>query len=196
MPDFTRAEISTHAQDLTPYLTFLRRLSPGNVVTLPLEPGESRRRVMRTLNSAAGQVKVRLSRVDAPEGTVRFRVLPPEKRAITMSEEARRARVEKARATRAARRRNELSPAVDAARSDEAPADETTGMEADTPPITTEEASRAFEELMRLEAAEGAEQPEQPDTTQIEAPEETPEAAAPSGRSPRTRRRTSPTAGR
>jgi hypothetical protein len=102
MPDFDRAEISTGATDLTPYTGFLRKLQVGQSVTLPLEEGESTRRVMRALNNAAAGSGMRLSRLPSESGSVRFRVLPPERRQVNISEEARRARTEKARVTRAA----------------------------------------------------------------------------------------------
>jgi hypothetical protein len=102
MPDFTRAEITTGVQDLTAYTGFLRKLQVGQAVSLPLEEGESGRRVMRSLNAAAGQVGMRLTRLSSADGSVRFRVLSPEKRRVDLSDAAKRARVEKARATRAA----------------------------------------------------------------------------------------------
>ena len=104
MPDFAKADLSTESQDLTAYRTFLKRLTVGQIVTLPLEDGETSRRVMRALNSAAAQSDVRLARLPASNGSVRFRVLPSEKRAINMTEAAKQARVEKAKATREARR--------------------------------------------------------------------------------------------
>ena len=103
MPDFAKAEISTTSQDLSGYKTFLKRLEIGQTVSLPLEAGESSRSVMRSLNAAAAQSSVRLARLPTTDGSVRFRVLPPEKRAVNLSEEARRARADKARATRAAK---------------------------------------------------------------------------------------------
>ena len=105
MPDFARAEIATTTEDLTSYKSFLRKLAVGQVVTLPLEQGETSRRVMRALNAAAEQSGMRLSRLGSPENAVRFKVVPAEKRVVNISPEARQARVEKARATRAARRR-------------------------------------------------------------------------------------------
>ena len=104
MPDFSRAEISSTSEDLSVYKTFLRKLSVGQTVTLPLEQGETSRKVMRALNAAAAQSSMRLARVASPEGSVRFRVAPAEKRAVHISPEVRQARIEKARATRAARR--------------------------------------------------------------------------------------------
>ncbi len=104
MPDFAKADISTESQDLSAYRTFLKRLTVGQIVTLPLEEGETSRRVMRALNSAAAQSDVRLARLPASNGSVRFRVLPSEKRAINMTEAAKQARVEKAKATREVRR--------------------------------------------------------------------------------------------
>lgn len=105
MPDFARAQISNTTEDLTSYKTFLRKLSVGQTVTLPLEDGETSRKVMRALNAAAAECSMRLARVPSPGEAVRFRVVTPEKRTVNISEEARRRRVEKARATRAARRR-------------------------------------------------------------------------------------------
>jgi hypothetical protein len=102
MPDFTRAEITTEVQELTAYTGFLQKLQVGQAVSLPLEEGESSRRVMRSLNAAAGQVGMRLTRLSSADGSVRFRVLSPERRRLSISDEAKRARVEKARATRAA----------------------------------------------------------------------------------------------
>src|SRR3712207_4713521 len=104
MPDFARAQISNTTEDLTSYKTFLRKLTVGQTVTLPLEQGETSRRVMRALNSAAAESSMRLARVPSPNGAVRFRVVAPEKRTVNISEDARRRRVEKARATRAAKR--------------------------------------------------------------------------------------------
>jgi hypothetical protein len=103
MPKFAQAEITTTTEDLSGYKTFLKRLAVGQVVTLPLEEGETSRRVMRALNAAAAQSNMRLSRLASDEDAVRFRVVPEEKRSVNISEDARRARAEKARATRAAR---------------------------------------------------------------------------------------------
>jgi hypothetical protein len=107
MPDFARAEISSTGEDLTEYKAFLRKLKVGEVVTLPLEHGETSRKVMRALNAAAAQSNLRLARLASGADAVRFKVAPPEKRSVNISPEARRARVEKARATRAARRPSE-----------------------------------------------------------------------------------------
>jgi hypothetical protein len=104
MPDFAKAEISEETQDLTAYRTFLKRLTVGQTVSLLLEGGETGRKVMRALNSAAASSGVRLARLPSSNGAVRFRVLSPEKRAVNISEEAKRTRVEKAKATRAAHR--------------------------------------------------------------------------------------------
>lgn len=113
MPDFTKAQVTTGtSQDLAAYKTFLKRLTVGQTVTLPLEPGETSRRVMRAVNSAASQSSMRLVRLPAAKDTVRFRVVPEEKRRVALTEEAKRARVEKARATRDARR--QLGGAVEA----------------------------------------------------------------------------------
>src|SRR4029453_3432220 len=100
MPDFTSAEITTGTQDLTAYTGFLRKLQVGQAVSLPLEEGESGRRVMRSLNAAAGQGGMRLPRLSSADGSVRFRVLSPERRRLSISDAAKRARAEKARATR------------------------------------------------------------------------------------------------
>lgn len=104
MPNFVRAEISTTSDDLTEYKRFLRSLKVGQVVSLPLDASETSRRVMRSLNSAAQESSVRLGRLPSENGAVRFKVLPEEKRQVHISEEGKRARVEKAMATRAARR--------------------------------------------------------------------------------------------
>lgn len=104
MPNFSRAEISNTTEDISGYRTFLKKLAIGQTVTLPLEEGETSRKVMRALNAAAQDSSMRLARVGSPEGSVRFRVVSPEKRTVNISEDARRRRVEKARATRAAKR--------------------------------------------------------------------------------------------
>jgi hypothetical protein len=121
MPDFSRAEIATTSADLSAYTSFLRKVQVGQTITLPLDPGETPRTVMRAVNSAASQLGVRLARLPSDQGVVRFRVISPEKRQIQISEEAKRARVEKARTTRAARAsgRNDAgegmaTPALDA----------------------------------------------------------------------------------
>ncbi|HEX2186493.1 MAG TPA: hypothetical protein VHN78_13415 [Chloroflexota bacterium] len=103
MPNFSRAEISNTTEDLTSYRNFLRKLNVGQTVTLPLEEGETSRKVMRALNAAAVESSMRLARLPSADGSVRFRVVPPQKRTVNISEEARRKRAEKARATRAAR---------------------------------------------------------------------------------------------
>jgi hypothetical protein len=103
MPKFAQAEISTTGEDLSGYKTFLKKLAVGQVVSLPLEEGETSRKVMRALNAAAAQSAMRLSRLASPNDVVKFKVVPEEKRQVNISEEARRARVEKARATRATR---------------------------------------------------------------------------------------------
>jgi hypothetical protein len=107
MPKFAQAEITTTSEDLSGYKTFLKRLAVGQVVSLPLEEGETSRKVMRALNAAAEQSNMRLSRLPSGEDVVRFKVVPEEKRSVNISEAARRARVEKARATRASRRGGE-----------------------------------------------------------------------------------------
>ena len=104
MPNFARAEISTISEDLSEYKTFLKKRNIGETVTLPLEEGETSRKVMRALNAAAADSDMRLSRLASPEGSVRFRIVPAQKRSVNISDEARRARVEKARRTRAAKR--------------------------------------------------------------------------------------------
>ena len=83
MPDFSRAEVSTSTQDLSEYRSFLKKLTQGQVVTLPLGEGESTRGVMRCLNAAAGEVGMRLSRLASPDHAVRFKVASPEKRLVT-----------------------------------------------------------------------------------------------------------------
>ena len=103
MPKFAQAEIATEGEDLSGYKTFLKKLAVGQVVTLPLEEGETSRKVMRALNTAAGQSNMRLSRLASDDSVVKFKVVPEQKRTVNISEEARRARVEKARQTRAAK---------------------------------------------------------------------------------------------
>lgn len=104
MPDFARAEISTTTEDLTVYRNFLKRLAVGQVVNLPLEPGETSRKVMRSLNAAAEQNGMRVTRLGSDASAVRFKVAPPERRQVNISPEARQARIEKTRATRAAKK--------------------------------------------------------------------------------------------
>lgn len=104
MPDFTRAEISNTTEDLTSYKNFLKRLNVGQTVSLPLESGETSRKVMRALNAAAAQSSMRLTRLASPGNAVRFKVAPAEKRRVNISPEARKARAEKARQTRAKKR--------------------------------------------------------------------------------------------
>ncbi len=104
MPDFKNAEVSTVVEDLSQYKAFLAQYVVGQVVTLPISTGETPRRVMRSLNKAAGANNVRLIRLRSDEGRVRFRMAPQERRVVNLSEEARRARVEKARETRARNR--------------------------------------------------------------------------------------------
>lgn len=103
MPAFERAEITDTADDLSDYKSFLRSLQVGQVVTLPLTADKSSRGVVRRLNAVAEQNKMRLTRLPAAAGAVRFKVAPAEKRAVSLTEEQKRARTEKARATRAAR---------------------------------------------------------------------------------------------
>lgn len=77
----------------------------------PKAAGESSLRVMRALNSAAQESKIRIGRLpsdsDSDKEAVRFRVLPGEKRQVNLSQDAKRARVENARATRAAHRQSQ-----------------------------------------------------------------------------------------
>jgi hypothetical protein len=80
VPDFARATIAEHAEDLSEYIAFLRRLEPGQEVRLPLEQGESSRSVARALNSAAASAGVRLQHRPRTDGAIRFRVLGAEKR--------------------------------------------------------------------------------------------------------------------
>ena len=103
VPNFAKAEIADTTADLSEYKTFLKRLAVGQVVRLPLDKGETSRKVMRSLNSAAHQSNMRLTRLPSGDGAVAFKVATPQKRAVNISPEARRARVEKAKATRAAR---------------------------------------------------------------------------------------------
>lgn len=59
---------------------------------------------MRAFNKAADQLGIRLARIVSSEDSVRFKVVPQERRKVNLSPEARRARVEKAKATRASKR--------------------------------------------------------------------------------------------
>lgn len=114
MPDFSRAQVSTSGADLSAYSTFLRKLTVGQTVTLPLEEGETPRKVMRDLNAAASQSQMRLARVGSDSGAVRFRVVSPDKREVAISDDAKQARVAKAKATREAHRaERDQMPAAD-----------------------------------------------------------------------------------
>ena len=104
MPNFAAAVIAAPGDDLSEYNAFLGKLAVGHVVTVPLERHETSRRVMRALNTAARSSGMRLSRLPSSEQHIRFKVKPPTKRTVNLSPEARRARAEKARATRAANR--------------------------------------------------------------------------------------------
>lgn len=106
MPDFAKANISTTSEDLTPYRSFLRKLEVGQTVTLPLDHGESSRKVVHLLNLAAAENEMRLARLPSSNGSVRFRVVSPQKRAMNISEEGKRVRSEKTQATRAAKKRS------------------------------------------------------------------------------------------
>jgi hypothetical protein len=55
---------------------------------------------MRALNSAAQDAGMRITRLESDASSVRFKVVPAERRTIQISPEARRARAEKARATK------------------------------------------------------------------------------------------------
>ena len=104
VPDFKNAEVTTVVEDLSQYKAFLSEYKQGQVVKLPLTAGETPRRVMRALNKAAAANGVRLIRLRSGDDEVRFRITSPERRVVNLSEEARRARVEKARETRARNR--------------------------------------------------------------------------------------------
>jgi hypothetical protein len=104
VPDFKNAQVTTDVEDLSQYKTFLGEFAQGQVVKLPLYHGETPRRVMRALNKAAAANNVRLIRLRSADDEVRFRITSPERRVVNLSEEARRARVEKARETRARNR--------------------------------------------------------------------------------------------
>ncbi len=162
MPDFSRAQVSSNTGDLSAYTAFLRKLTVGQVVALPLEGGETSRKVMRELNTAVAQLGMRITRLSADKETVRFRVVSPEKRSVKITAEQKQARVEKARATRAARRQahrldlpelvadptghqgdqpiNAALAAPDLGLEEAIPAEQ-------QPPLTTEQADRARAEL-------------------------------------------------
>ncbi len=70
---------------------------------------------MRDLNAAASQSQMRLARVGSDGDAVRFRVVPPDKREVAISDDAKQARVAKAKATREAHRaERDQMPAADA----------------------------------------------------------------------------------
>lgn len=106
MPNFQKAKItdSYESVDLTPYVKFLEPIEIGFRVQVPLEKGETTRKTMRLFNRAAKKIGKRLGRVTSDNSTASFRVFPLEKRPANISEHASRARVEKAKATRDARR--------------------------------------------------------------------------------------------
>ena len=105
MPNFQKAKIVDSAEpvDLTPYLKFLEAMEIGYKVQVPLEKGETTRKAMRLFNRAAKTIGKRLGRMSSDSSTAAFRILPLEKRSSNISEDALRARVEKAKATRARR---------------------------------------------------------------------------------------------
>jgi hypothetical protein len=105
MPDFARAKIQSPAEELGEYKAFLRTLKEGQRVALPLEEGETSRTVMRGLNRAAAESQMRLLRLPSDRQSVRFVVHSAEKRSVNISPEKIRERTERAKATRAARRR-------------------------------------------------------------------------------------------
>lgn len=104
MPDFKNAEVTMVVDDLGKYRSFLEQYTIGQVVRLPLYAEETPRRVMRALNKAAASITVRLIRLRSEDHEIKFRVTNFQRRAVNLSEEARRARVEKARETRARNR--------------------------------------------------------------------------------------------
>jgi hypothetical protein len=172
MPDFSNAEVSDESTDLTTYRTFLKQLTVGQTVSLPLEAGETSRKVMRHLNTAAKQSAMRLTRLPAEDGAVRFRVLPSEKRAVRLTDEAKPTRVEKARATRA-RRRTEPAPAA-------AERPDTTQIEAPAEPERAHAVEATGEPLSEAPATHELVPPEQPVRE--------PDTPQPPTRSRRTRR--------
>ncbi len=104
MPDFSKAVIGTVTEDLSEYVAFLKKRVLSEVCEVPLKPEETTRKVMRAFNKAADQLGIRLARIVSSEDSVRFKVVPQERRKVNLSPEARRARVEKAKATRASKR--------------------------------------------------------------------------------------------
>lgn len=104
MPDFSKAVIGTVTEDLSEYLAFLKKRALSEVCEVQLKPEETTRKVMRAFNKAADQLGIRLARIVSSEDSVRFKVVPQERRKVNLSPEARRARVEKAKATRASKR--------------------------------------------------------------------------------------------
>jgi hypothetical protein len=100
MPKFDEAIIQRTQNDITQEIAFLRGVSVGERVFLTLSDGERSNRVMRSLNAAAKQLQVRLARIKSPQTEVIFKVMPVEKRAVFITEEAKAERVAKSRATR------------------------------------------------------------------------------------------------
>lgn len=153
MPDFSRAQVSASGADLSAYSTFLRKLTVGQTVTLPLEQGETPRKVMRDLNAAASQSQMRLARVGSDSGAVRFRVVSPDKREVAISDDAKQARVAKARATREAHRMQRdqvpaaaVDPGQDGTVAGDAPAGEVGGSAGPVPSDQQVQASAAVEQ--------------------------------------------------
>lgn len=104
MPEFKTAASAIAIADLAPYKAFLAQYMRGQVITLQLSVGETNRSVMRQLNAAATENGVRLARLRSPEGSVRFRILPQEKRPSSLSADQIAERTRKASITRALNR--------------------------------------------------------------------------------------------
>lgn len=90
MPNFANVVVTEyepksriHRMDLGPYKEFLATLQVNQVVSLPLEEGETARSIKRRLTVASKDVKMRIrytSVADTPDGQVQFKVMPLEKR--------------------------------------------------------------------------------------------------------------------
>jgi len=100
MPNFDAATIHKTTEDLTEVLSFLRTVSVGEQVVLPLSTGERSNRAMRSLNAAAKQLSLRLARRKSADTEVIFKVMPVAKRPVSITAEAKAERVAKAKATR------------------------------------------------------------------------------------------------
>lgn len=106
MPSFDQAQVAETVQDVEAYRKLIKPLKVGSVVTLPLTPDDTTRKVMRVVNRVGDEYGMRIMRLASAPEVVRFKVLSPHKRSINMTAEQRRERVAKARETRMRNRMN------------------------------------------------------------------------------------------